>query len=290
MLSYRHGFHAGNFADVLKHSLLTLAVNALKRKDKPFVYIDTHAGAGKYSFKSEFAQKTAEYQQGIGRLWNAGPAPSELHDYLAAVRAENTGRQLVRYPGSPQLVRRLVRPQDRLLLSELHSSDFEVLRELFAGDKQVSVAKEDGLQLLSKKLPPIQKRGLILIDPSYEMRDETKKIIAALTTAYQHFATGVYALWYPVIERAATESFMQKLVKTNIPRQLRIEFCPEADAFGHGMTGSGMLFINPPWQLDDQAQTILPYLNQVLADGRGSWKVDWQVPEMAAAASRAGHD
>ncbi|WP_446808769.1 23S rRNA (adenine(2030)-N(6))-methyltransferase RlmJ [Methylomonas sp. 2BW1-5-20] len=281
MLSYRHGFHAGNFADVLKHSLLTLVVNALKQKEKPFVYIDTHAGAGKYSFKSEFAQKTGEYRHGIARLWDSQDAPPELKDYLSAVRAENTGRQLVRYPGSPQLVKRLVRSQDRLLLSELHSSDFEALQQLFAGDKQVSVAKEDGLQTLSKKLPPIQKRGLTLIDPSYEMRDEYKKIIAALTAAYRHFATGVYALWYPVIERAATENFMRQLVMTGIPRQLRIEHCVADDGPGRGMTGSGMLFINPPWQLDSQAELMLPWLSQILAEGQGHWKVEWQVPESA---------
>lgn len=285
MLSYRHGFHAGNFADVLKHSLLTLAINALKQKDKPFVYIDTHAGAGKYSFKSEFAQKTGEYQQGIAKLWDSQDAPPELKDYLSAVRAENTGRQLVRYPGSPQLVKRLIRAQDRLLLSELHSSDVEALQQLFAGDKQVSVAKEDGLQTLSKKLPPIQKRGLILIDPSYEMRDEYKKIVAALTTAYKHFATGVYALWYPVIDRAATENFMRQLAQSGIPRQLRIEHCIADDGPGRGMTGSGMLIINPPWQLDSQAEALLPWLNQALADGKGYWKVEWQVPESIAASA-----
>ncbi|WP_026603074.1 23S rRNA (adenine(2030)-N(6))-methyltransferase RlmJ [Methylomonas sp. 11b] len=285
MLSYRHGFHAGNFADVLKHSLLTLAINTLKQKDKPFVYIDTHAGAGKYSFKSEFAQKTGEYQQGIAKLWDSQDAPPELKDYLSAVRAENTGRQLVRYPGSPQLVKRLVRAQDRLVLSELHSSDVEALQQLFAGDKQVAVAKEDGLQNLSKKLPPIQKRGLILIDPSYEMRDEYKKIVAALTTAHKHFATGIYALWYPVIDRAATENFMRQLAQTGIPRQLRIEHCIADDGPGRGMTGSGMLFINPPWQLDSQAEALLPWLNQALADSKGYWKVEWQVPESIAASA-----
>lgn len=282
MLSYRHGFHAGNFADVLKHSLLTLAINALKQKDKPFVYVDTHAGAGKYSFKSEFAQKTGEYQQGIMRLWGNPETPVELKDYLAAIRAENTGRQLLRYPGSPQLVKRLARAQDRLILSELHSSDFEALQQLFAGDKQVSIAKEDGLQTLSKKLPPIQKRGLILIDPSYEMRDEYKKIVAALTTAHRHFATGIYALWYPVIERAATENFMRQLVQTGIPRQLRIEHCVADDGPGRGMTGSGMVFINPPWQLDSQAESLLPCLNRALAADQGHWKVEWQVPEPVA--------
>ncbi|MCQ8105813.1 23S rRNA (adenine(2030)-N(6))-methyltransferase RlmJ [Methylomonas sp. SURF-2] len=280
MLSYRHGFHAGNFADVLKHSLLTLAISALKQKDKPFVYIDTHAGAGKYSFKAEFAQKTGEYQQGIGRIWTAAQPPEEIRDYLAAVRAENTGKQLVRYPGSPQLVRRLVRSQDRLQLSELHGSDFESLHQLFAGDRQVSLAKEDGLERLSKKLPPIQKRGLILIDPSYEVKSDYNRVVEALQSAHRHFATGVYALWYPIIERAVTDRMLQRLRATGIPKQLRVEHCVTADGALRGMTGSGMLFINPPWQLPAQAESLLPWLNRVLTDGQGTWEVDWLVPEV----------
>lgn len=279
MLSYRHGFHAGNFADVLKHSLITLMITALKQKDKPFVYIDTHAGAGKYSFRSEFAQKTGEYQQGIGRLWSQQTPPPEVKDYLAAVRAENTGKQLVRYPGSPQLVRRLARSQDRLVLSELHSTDFEALRQLFAGDNQVSVAKEDGLQMLDKKLPPIQKRGLILIDPSYEVKSDYNKVVAALQGAHKRFATGIFGLWYPVIDRGVTERMLQRLQDTGIPKQLRIEHCIAADGAVRGMTGSGMLIVNPPWQLASQAEVLLPWLNQMLADDQGHWKVDWQVPE-----------
>lgn len=279
MLSYRHGFHAGNFADVLKHSLLALVIEALKQKDKPFVYIDTHAGAGKYSFKSEFAQKTGEYRQGIGRIWQAGDFPDEIKDYLAAVRAENTGRQLLRYPGSPQLVRRLVRSQDRLLLSELHSADYEKLQALFAGDKQVSCAKEDGLARLVKKLPPIQKRGLILIDPSYEVKSDYIEVVDVLQNAHKRFANGIYALWYPVIERTRTELLLQRLKATGIPKQLRIEHCVEPDGAMRGMTGSGMLFINPPWLLQSQAEALLPWLNRVLTSGKGSWIVDWMVPE-----------
>ncbi|WP_347987556.1 23S rRNA (adenine(2030)-N(6))-methyltransferase RlmJ [Methylomonas sp. AM2-LC] len=279
MLSYRHGFHAGNFADVLKHSLITLVINALKQKEKPFVFIDTHAGAGKYSLKSDFAIKTNEYQQGIARLWAETDTPPELKDYLAAVRAENTGRQLVRYPGSPQLVRRLVRAQDRLLLSELHGTDFEALQQLFAQDHQVSVVKEDGLKSLEKKLPPIQKRGFILIDPSYEIKAEFSKVVQTLEVAHRHFATGIFGLWYPIIERGLTEKMLQSLKDLNIPKQLRIEHCITADGAVRGMTGSGMLFINPPWQLVSQVEALLPWLNQVLADKHGFWKVEWQVPE-----------
>jgi 23S rRNA (adenine2030-N6)-methyltransferase len=279
MLSYRHGFHAGNFADVLKHSLLTLTVNALKRKDRPFVYIDTHAGAGKYSLNAEFALKTDEYQQGIARLWQQPESPLFIKDYLAAVRAENTGRQLQRYPGSPQLVRRLIRLQDRMQLSELHPTDFQALSQLFVGDKQVTIAKDDGLAMLAKKLPPIQKRGLILIDPSYELKSDYRQVVETLIAAHRHFATGIYALWYPVIDRSLTEKLLENLKATGIPKQLRIEHCVQPDGSGHGMTGSGVLFINPPWQLDSQANELLPWLNRQLTEGQGSWRVIWQVPE-----------
>lgn len=278
MLSYRHGFHAGNFADVLKHSIVSLIIQALKQKDKPFVYIDTHAGAGKYQLQSEFSQKTAEYQQGIGRLWQANPIPEVARDYLAVVRAENTA-QLLRYPGSPQLVRRLIRNQDRMQLSELHSTDFSSLQQLFAGDKLVSVEKEDGLQTLLKKLPPIQRRGLILIDPSYEVKGDYRSVIDSLIKAYQHFATGSYALWYPVIDRNVTETMLKRLTDSGIRRQLRIEHCIQTDGAVRGMTGSGMLLINPPWQLEEQANSLLPWLNLLLTDNQGHWQIVWQVPE-----------
>ena len=278
MLSYRHGFHAGNFADVLKHSVVTLIVHALKQKDKPFVYIDTHAGAGKYALQSEFAQKTGEYQQGIGRLWHCDSIPEAACDYLAAVRAENTG-QLQRYPGSPQLVRRLIRPQDRLQLSELHSTDYASLQQLFVGDKQVSVQKEDGLQTLLKKLPPIQRRGLVLIDPSYEVKADYSKVVETLIQAHRRFATGIFALWYPIIERSTTENLLHKIAASGIPKQLRIEHCVHPDSAVRGMTGSGMLLLNPPWQLEEQVNSLLPWLNRQLTDDQGRWQVVWQVPE-----------
>jgi len=227
-------------------------------------------------------KKTGEYHAGIGRLWAQQTVPEEMKDYLSAVRAENTGKQLVRYPGSPQLVRRLVRAQDRLQLSELHGSDFEVLHELFVQDKQVSIAKEDGLLMLEKKLPPIQKRGFILIDPSYEVRSDYNKVVDVLEKAHHHFATGIYALWYPVIDRELTERLLLRLKATGIPKQLRIEHAIAKDGAVRGMTASGMLFINPPWQLESQARTFLPWLNQVLTDGHGQWQVEWQVPESVA--------
>lgn len=278
MLSYRHGFHAGNFADVLKHSLLTLAVLALKKKDKPFVYIDTHAGAGSYSLTSTFAEKTGEYREGIGRLWHCKePHPLAQH-YLDAVRSFNSG-QLVHYPGSPALVRALIRSQDRMQLSELHSADFTHLSHLYRNDPRVSVSQEDGLKNLKKKLPPVQKRGLVLIDPSYEIKDDYVSAVATLAEAHRRFATGIYGLWYPVIDRDSAENLMRNVKATGIRRQLRIEHCVIPDASGRGMTGSGLVFINPPWQLDVQAGNLLPWLNQCLSDDLGSWRVEWLIQE-----------
>ncbi|GAB4259249.1 MAG: 23S rRNA (adenine(2030)-N(6))-methyltransferase RlmJ [Methylomicrobium sp.] len=279
MLSYRHGFHAGNFADVLKHSLLCLAIDELKKKDKPFVYIDTHAGAGVYSLHAPYAEKTGEYRQGIGRLWTCNDLPASLAPYFEAIRAVNSGNALRRYPGSPALVRAGLRPQDRMQLSELHGSDFTALQAHFQGDRQVAVAREDGLKQLAKKLPPIQKRGLIFIDPSYEVKDDYARVVDTIAGAYRRFATGVYCLWYPVIRRDATERLMSDLAATGIRKQLRIEHCIASDHEEPGMTGSGLLWINPPWTIEKQAQALLPWLHGKLEQNGGHWSMDWQVPE-----------
>jgi 23S rRNA (adenine2030-N6)-methyltransferase len=281
MLSYRHGFHAGNAADVLKHSVLTLAVSALMQKDKPMVYIDTHAGAGTYNLQSAYAEKTGEFREGIGRLWNIGEkdAPPVIAAYFTLLHELNPNGRLRTYPGSPQLVRRLLRPQDRMQLSELHSSDFVLLRKFFDGDRQVQVYEEDGLDRLKAKLPPPERRAVVLIDPSYEVKSDYFHVVETLANAYRRFATGMYCLWYPVIERRAAEKLLGRVLETGIRRQLRIEFCWEEDSRGLGMTGCGMLIVNPPWQLDEQAKTLLPWLNRALGADRGLWRVEWQVGE-----------
>ncbi|MGR9052244.1 MAG: 23S rRNA (adenine(2030)-N(6))-methyltransferase RlmJ [Gammaproteobacteria bacterium] len=279
MLSYRHGFHAGNFADVLKHSVLCLVLSALKKKDKPFVYIDTHAGAGLYSLHSEFAEKTGEFRQGIERVLQANAPPESAKLYLETVRSFNVDRRIDYYPGSPALAKALLRFKDRLQLNELHSSDFQALFGLFRNDPQVSTSGDDGLTALIKKLPPIQKRGLILIDPSYEVKDEAERVVETLVKAYRRFATGIYCIWYPVLTRGSADRFMQTIAATGIRRQLRIEHCILPDSTAMGMTGSGLLLINPPWQLDVQAQELLPWLNRALCDDKGRWSVTWQVPE-----------
>lgn len=281
MLSYRHGFHAGNAADVLKHSVLALVVSALKHKDKAFVYIDTHAGAGTYNLQSTYAEKTGEYRDGIGRLWDIKQkdAPPEIAPYLEQVHQLNPHGRLLTYPGSPQLVKRMLRPQDRMQLSELHSSDFVLLRRLFDGDHKVQVAEEDGLDRLKAKLPPPERRGLILIDPSYEVKSDYYSVVETLADAYRRFATGVYCLWYPVIERRAAEKLLGRVAATAIRRQLRIEFCWGEDSPGLGMTGCGLLIVNPPYKIDEQAQALLPWLKKALSAERGTWRVEWLVDE-----------
>ncbi|MDT8407506.1 MAG: 23S rRNA (adenine(2030)-N(6))-methyltransferase RlmJ [Methylococcales bacterium] len=279
MLSYRHGFHAGNFADVLKHSLLCLAVTELLKKDKALAYIDTHSGAGMYSLTAPFAEKTGEYRAGIGRLWHDDTAPSLLQPYLHAIRAYNPDHQLRHYPGSPALVKALLRPGDLMQLSELHRNDFADLSTHFKATRHVQVAQEDGLQQLLKKLPPVSRRGLILIDPSYELKNDYITVVKTLTSAYRRFATGVYCLWYPVLRRSETEQLLNALAATGIRKQLRIEQCICQDNDATGMTGSGLLWINPPWQLAEQAQTILPWLQDKLGQHDGHWQVSWHVPE-----------
>jgi 23S rRNA (adenine2030-N6)-methyltransferase len=281
MLSYRHGFHAGNIADVLKHSVLALVVSALKQKDKPFVYIDTHAGAGTYNLQSAYAEKTGEYRDGVGRLWTikGKDAPPAIAAYLALLHDLNPNGRLQIYPGSPQLLRRLLRPQDRMQLSELHGSDYLLLRNLFANDRKVQVYEEDGLDGLKAKLPPLERRALVLIDPSYEVKSDYYRVVETLADACRRFATGVYCLWYPVIERRAAEKLLGRLKDTGIRRQLCIEFCWEEDTRGMGMTGCGLLLVNPPWQLDLHVKELLPWLNRMLGGEEGRWRIEWQVDE-----------
>lgn len=279
MLSYRHGFHAGNFADVLKHAVLVALLQALQRKDKPFVYIDTHAGAGGYDLQSPLARQTEEFHTGILRLWRQTDHSPELAAYLDIVRQFNPSGRLRYYPGSPLIAQHLCRAMDRLLLSERHPSDSVSLQTLCAGDRRIQVLQEDGLTQIKAKLPPRERRGLIFIDPSYEMKHDYAAVIAALCDAHTRFATGIYSLWYPVIERHATEHWLDKIRRTGLRRLLRIEYCPRPDCSGGGMTGSGLVLINPPWQLDEWAQCLLPELDAVLGEPGSHWQVTWLAGE-----------
>lgn len=275
MLSYRHIFHAGNFADVFKHSLLSLLLQALQRKDKPFFYLDSHAGCGRYDLSSSAAQKNREYASGISRLWQRPAPPAALQPYLDAVAALNPSGSLRHYPGSPWLARHSLRPRDRMVLCELHSSDFPRLEQTFAGDAQVQVRRSDGYLALKACLPPPERRGLVHIDPAFELPDERERLLDALRMAYRRWPTGIYAVWLPLIDPDEAEAFYRRLRGSGIGKILLAELCIAPESAGLGMYGTAMAIVNPPWQLDDELATLLPYLHRVLAEhSQGRWRVD----------------
>ncbi len=267
MLSYRHSYHAGNFADVLKHVVLVEILQYLKRKDSALEYIDSHAGAGLFDLHSAHAEKLAEYRDGIARLYPS--VVPELADYLAVVAEFNQGIDsnavLNHYPGSPMIARQLLRPQDKASLFELHSNDYELLQQQLKGDARFRVQKQDGLEGLLALLPPRSRRALILIDPSYELKTEYQQVLDTLIEAQRKFASGIYAIWYPVIERQRTEDFIRQMQQSGIRNIQRFELTVRADTAGRGMTAAGMLVINPPWTLLQTMQALLPVLVSHLA-------------------------
>jgi 23S rRNA (adenine2030-N6)-methyltransferase len=280
MLSYRHGFHAGNFADVFKHVILSLLVRAQLRKDKPFCYLDTHAGAGRYELGSTMAQKNREFAGGISRLWRLAEVPEAVRVYLEAVQALNPAAELKTYPGSPRIVRHFLRPQDRMVLCELHGKEAEHLQAEFEGDRLVATHHSDGYHGLKAFLPPLEKRGLILIDPAFELKDERARLLESILLAYKRFAGGVYAIWYPIQDRASVDWFHRQLVRSGIRNILAAELRIFDEDQSLRLNGSGMVIINPPWQLDEELKAVGPWLWNVLSpEGRGGFKLDCLVPE-----------
>ncbi|MDH2924296.1 23S rRNA (adenine2030-N6)-methyltransferase [Nicoletella semolina] len=279
MLSYRHSFHAGNHADVLKHLVLTLILETLKQKEKGFFYLDTHSGVGRYSLSSAEAEKTGEYVEGIARLWDRCDLPEEVALYVQEIKKINRGK-LRYYAGSPLLAVNQLRPQDRALLTELHPADYPLLRQEFAKIQNVTTKRENGFQQLKSALPPKEKRGLVLIDPPYELKEDYELVVKAIIEGYKRFATGIYAIWYPVVLRQHTKRIIRGLQETGIRKILQIELSVRPDSDQRGMTASGMIVINPPWQLEAQMKKVLPYLTSVLTPEKtGSWTVEWITPE-----------
>lgn len=278
-MNYRHAYHAGNFSDVVKHVVVTRIVEYLKRKDAAFRVIDTHAGVGCYDLGGEEAGKTGEWQAGIGRLMDA-PLPAEAADmiapYLAVVRGENPDGELTVYPGSPLLVRRLLRRQDRLSAIELHPDDAEALAQLFAGDHQVRVIHLDGWLALGAHLPPKEKRGLVLVDPPFEKEGEFDRLVEGLQKAHRRFPGGTYALWYPVKDRHAVAGFHAALEETSIRKILKLEVTVRAPSPEDRLDGSGMIVVNPPFTLEAEMRTLLPLLADILADAPGGGTaIEW---------------
>lgn len=276
MLSYRHAFHAGGFADALKHAVLVYVLRHAVGKPKPVYVLDTHAGAGSYDLDAAMAQKTGEYRGGIARLLAAArPAPELIAPYLRLVEAANPPGVLRSYPGSPALARAILRAQDRLDLVELHGTDHGILAGWAQGGAQVG--REDGLAALVARLPPRERRGVILIDPSYELKSDYQAVPQALARAHRRFAAGTFLLWYPVIERARTDELLASLRASGIERQLRLELGLRPDAPGRGMTAAGMVVVNPPWTLEQAAADALPWLAHTLA-AEGPVSVGWLAP------------
>jgi 23S rRNA (adenine2030-N6)-methyltransferase len=280
MLSYRHAFHAGHHADVFKHLVLTLLVRALLNKEKPFFYLDTHAGAGRYNLDSDTARKNREYESGIARVWSEVDPPEAVREYLAAVRTTNPGRELRWYPGSPRIVRHFLRPNDRMVLCELHPNEAKILSAEFAGDRQVRVEHLDGYQGLKALLPPTERRGLVHIDPAFELKDERRRLLEALQEGYRRWATGIFAIWYPIQDRYSTDDFLRRLERTGIRKILVSEFSVLEQDESLRLTGSGMVIINPSWHLEEQLSSVLPWLWEKLAvEGQGGYRVEWVVAE-----------
>ncbi len=279
MLSYRHSFHAGNHADVVKHIVQSLILDALKQKDKPFVYHDTHSGVGRYDLQDERSEKTGEYKDGIAKIWQQQDLPAEIQSYLDAITALNKDDVLRYYPGSPRVARAQIREQDRMVLTELHPNDFPLLLQEFRGDRQVKMFKEDGFARLKASLPPKERRGVVLIDPPYELKHEYMDVVNAIKNSYQRWATGTYAIWYPVVYRENITKMIKGLEKLGIRKILQIELGVAPDSDERGMTASGMIVINPPWKLESQMQAILPWLQQAIAPETGHHLVEWIVPE-----------
>lgn len=273
MLAYRHAFHAGNHADVLKHITLTLVLRYMNQKDKSYRLIDTHAGAGGYSLEGQYAQKKGEYLQGVARLWDRDPAelPEAVADYMALVREFNPEGQLEQYPGSPAFAKMLLRAQDQLRLYELHPTDHRILEAFLGSVKGAEVKDTNGFDGLKSQVPPSSRRAVVLMDPSYEGHGDYSKVIASLREAITRFPEGVYMVWYPQVSKLEAAQLPRRLEglapKGWLHARLTVQ---QPDSQGFGLAGSGMFILNPPYTLHDQLLAVLPYLTEVLAQYDGA--------------------
>ncbi|MEP7455048.1 23S rRNA (adenine(2030)-N(6))-methyltransferase RlmJ [Phyllobacterium sp. SB3] len=278
-MNYRHAYHAGNFADVVKHIILTRIVLYLQRKEHAFRVMDTHAGIGRYDLKGTEAGKTGEWLNGIGRLMKTkldAPVAELLAPYLDIIRAENPDGEMRHYPGSPLVVRHLLRKQDRLSALELHPQDAKLLAEVFEGDFQTRVTQLDGWLALGAHLPPKEKRGLVLIDPPFEIGGEFDRLVDGLSRAHKRFSGGTFALWYPMKDLQQVRNFADMLSDTGIPKILRAELMIRSPSSDPRLDGTGMIIINPPFTLEAELRTILPALSKILSEQpNAGFRLDW---------------
>ncbi len=286
-MNYRHVYHAGNFADVVKHVVLALTIEHLKLKDTPFRIIDTHAGVGLYALNHGPAERTGEWRTGIGRLFGAeaAPLPAPVADllapYLDLIAAENADApdgQITRYPGSPLIARRLMRRGDQLVVNELHADDRVRLAELFARDGQVKVLGLDGWIALKSLLPPKERRGLILIDPPFEEHNELIRLTEALKEAIRRFETGTYVIWYPIKDEKIIARFHRAIAESCARECLIAEVMLRTARHPEKLNGCGLVVVNPPWKLESQLRVVLPHLAERLGQGEGAQsRLEWLV-------------
>lgn len=279
-MNYRHAFHAGNFADVLKHAVLARIVKHLAEKPAAFRVIDTHAGAGLYDLSGPEASRTSEWREGIGRLANgtlSAKARELLAPYLDAISAFNAG-EIVTYPGSPLIACSLMRPDDRLVACELEPIAAQALAQNLHGERRAKTVAIDGWTALKAYVPPKERRGVVIVDPAFEQPDEFQRLAAGIAASHRKWPTGIYLVWFPIKRRDAADDFERRLSESAIPKILRAElhvapFDPER------LTASGLVVINPPWRLEEEMKILLPALASVLSQSHGGFRLGWVTRE-----------
>ncbi|WP_105200155.1 MULTISPECIES: 23S rRNA (adenine(2030)-N(6))-methyltransferase RlmJ [unclassified Pseudoalteromonas] len=279
MLSYRHSFHAGNPADVVKHLVLAQSLKHMVKKDKPFDYIDTHSGAGFFALDNADMQKTKEYADGIAKLWDYQGDVEALSEYVALIKSMNNGAALAHYPGSPKVAEHYLRKQDKGWFFELHPQDLALLEKNMAGKRSLRVKGENGFSGLLGLVPPLSRRACVLMDPPYEIKSDYDKAVDSLIKAHKRFSSGTYLLWYPVVDRERIDRIEQRLTQSGIKNIQLFELATSADTDTHGMTASGMIAINPPYTLMQTMEQVLPELVTLLSDSSGFYRAIQLVEE-----------
>lgn len=278
-MNYRHIYHAGSFSDVFKHTIVCLIMQHLRNKDTPFFVLDTHAGTGLYDILSEEAQKTEEAQEGILKILKSEERDPSISFYLDVVRSFNKDGEMRFYPGSPSIFCHFMRPQDRMVLAELHKEDARILKSLFEEDKRVAVHYTDGYAALKAHLPPKENRGVVLVDPSFESSDEFASLVTGLISGYKRWPNGIFALWYPIKERPAIWRFEEALTASGIRRILKAELLIHPEDTHLRLNGCGMIIVNPPWQLEASLKETLPLLEKIFGHKEAKSEVTWLVAE-----------
>ncbi|WP_316860280.1 23S rRNA (adenine(2030)-N(6))-methyltransferase RlmJ [uncultured Cohaesibacter sp.] len=280
-MNYRHIYHAGNFADCLKHIILSRILQYLQKKDKPFFVLDTHAGIGSYDLTSEEARKTGEWQDGIARLLgkDAHPVPDLIKEiispYADVIKSLNPEGEYFFYPGSPKLVQMMTREQDRAFFMEKHQEDFKTLAKSLRGDHRMHVRQDDGWLALKATLPPKERRGLVLIDPPFEEPDEYRRMIEAFLAGYKRWSTGTYCLWYPIKARRDVDVAAQMLADAGIENCLRVELVIQKLDTAKRLNGTGLFIINPPFTLHADLKLLLPFLAKTLGQTAQRSTLEW---------------